>query len=122
MTAQNRLGQTPAKTMVLAIRFGAELALLAVLVILGLDAGIGLAGRVALAVGCPVVTAVIWGVAIAPRARHRLADPLRLVIEVVLFGAAAVGLGIEGSVVGAVIFAVVTIGVALLVRLVAPGG
>ena len=122
MTAQNHFGQTPAKTAVLGIRFGTELALLAVLVILGLNAGIGLAGRVALAVGCPVVAAVLWGIAIAPQARRRLADPLRLVVEVALFGSAAVGLGVEGSVIGAVIFAVVTIGVAVLVRVIAPGG
>jgi hypothetical protein len=122
VTAQNQFGQSPAKTAVLAIRFGTELALLAVLVILGLNAGIGLAGRVVLAVGGPVVAAVLWGVAIAPQARRRLADPLRIAIEVVLFGAAAVGLGIEGSVIGAVIFSVVTIGVAALVRVVAPGG
>jgi len=122
VTAQNQFGQTPAKTAVLAIRFGTELALVVVLVILGINAGIGLAGRVALAVGCPVVAAVLWGIAIAPRARRRLADPLRLVVEVALFGAAAVGLGIEGSVAGAVIFAVVTIGVAVLVRVIATGG
>jgi hypothetical protein len=122
VTAQNQFGQTPAKTAVLAIRFATELALLAVLVMLGLNAGIGLAGRVALAVGGPVVAAVLWGIAIAPQARRRLADPLRLVAEVALFGAAAVGLGVEGSVIGAVIFAVVTIGVAVLVRVVASGG
>ena len=122
MTAQNQFGQSPAKTAVLAIRFITELALLVVLVILGLNSGTAIAGRVALAVACPVVAAVIWGMAIAPRARRRLPDPPRLAVEVVLFGAAAVGLGIEGSVVGAVIFAVVAIGVACLVRLVAPGG
>lgn len=122
MTPQSQFGQTPVKTAVLAIRFGTELALLVVLVILGLNSGIALPGRVALAVACPVVAAIIWGIAIAPQARRRLADPLRLAIEVVLFGAAAAGLGVEGSVIWAVIFAVVTIGVAALVRVVAPGG
>jgi hypothetical protein len=122
VTAQRQFGQTPAKTAVLAIRFGTELALLVVLVILGLNAGIALAGRVALAVACPVVAAIIWGIAIAPQARRRLPDPLRIAVEVVLFGAAAAGLGVEGSVIWAVIFAVVTVGVAVLVRAVAPGG
>lgn len=110
------------KTAVLAIRFLTELALLAVLVILGIRAGTALATRVALAVAAPVIAAVIWGVGIAPRARKRWPDPWRLAVEIVLFGAAAVGIGIEGSVIWAAIFAVVTIGVAVLVRAVAPGG
>src|SRR5215469_322659 len=122
MTAQSQFGRTHAKTAVLAIRFGTELALLAVLVILGLNAGIATADRIVLAVACPVVAAIIWGIAIAPQARRRLADPLRFAVEVVLFGASATGLGVEGSVIWAVIFAVVTIGVAALVRVVAPGG
>jgi hypothetical protein len=122
VTAQSQFGQSPAKTAVLTIRFATELALLAVLVILGLNSGIALAGRVALAVICPVVAAIIWAIAIAPQARRRLADPLRLIIEVVLFGAAAAGLGIEGSLIWAVIFAVVTIGVAAGTRALAPGG
>lgn len=122
MTTQDHLGQTPAKSAVLAVRFLTELALLAVLVILGVQASIALAGRIAIAVGGPVVAAIFWGIAIAPRARRRLPDPLRIAVEVVLFGAAAVGLAVEGSVIGAVIFGVVTIGVAVLVRVVAPGG
>lgn len=122
MTVQSQFGRTPAKTAVLAIRFGTELAFLAVLVILGLNAGASTAVRVVLAVACPVAAAIIWGIAIAPQARRRLSDPLRFVVEVVLFGASAAGLGIEGSVIWAVVFAVVTIGVAALVRVVAPGG
>ena len=122
MTAQSQFGQSPAKTVLLTLRFITELALLAVLVIVGAEAGVSSAGRIALAVGSPVVAAAIWGVAIGPRARRRLPDPGRLAVEVVLFGAAAVGLAIEGSVIGAVIFAVVTIGVGVLVRVVTPEG
>ena len=122
MTTQNEVEQTPAKTAVLTIRFLTELALLVVLVILGVQAGTPVAARIVLAVGGPVVAAVIWGIGIAPRARRRWPDPWRLAVEIALFGAAAVGLGIEGSAIWAAIFAVVTIAVAVLVRVVTPGG
>jgi hypothetical protein len=122
MTAESQFGQSPAKTALLTLRFVTELALLGVLVIVGVEAGVPTAGRIALAVASPVVAAAIWGIAIGPRARRRLPDPARLAVEVVLFGAAAAGLAIEGSVIGAVIFAVVTVGVGVLVRVVTPGG
>ena len=122
MTAESQLGQTAAKTAVLTIRFLTELALLAVLVILGVRADLAVAAKIAVAAGSPVVAGVIWGIGIAPQARRRWPDPWRLAVEVVLFGAAAAGLGIEGSAIWAAIFAVVTIGVAVLTRVVAPGG
>lgn len=112
----------PLRSVVLAVRFVTELALLAVLAIVGVNVGLGLAGRVALAVLGPVVAAVIWGIGIAPRARRRWPDPWRIAAEIVLFLAAAAGLAAEGSVVAAVVFAVVTIGTAFAVRVVAPGG
>ncbi len=107
---------------VLAVRFGTELALLAVLVIVGVNASTGLAGRIAIAVLAPAAAATIWGIGIAPRARSRWPDPGRIVAEAALFLIAAAALAAEGDVVAAVIFAVVTIGTALAVRVVAPGG
>ncbi len=107
---------------VLAVRLATELALLAVLAIVGANASSGLAARIALAVLLPLATAVIWGMGIAPRARSRWPDPWRIGVEIVLFLAAAAGLAAEGSVVVAIVFAVIAIGIAVAVRAIAPGG
>jgi hypothetical protein len=48
-------------------------------------------------------------------------DPLRLGVELVLFALAAAALALTGPVVAAVVFAVIAIGVALLLRVAAPG-
>ncbi len=103
------------------MRFLTELALLAALVWAALGASLPLAGRIVLAVAAPVLAMVIWGRWLAPRAAHRLRDPLRLGVELVLFAVAAVALALTGPVLAAVVFAVIAIGVALLLRAVAPG-
>jgi hypothetical protein len=48
--------------------------------------------RWALAVGAPLAMALAWGRWIAPKAAARLEDPLRLGVEVLIFGAAALAL------------------------------
>jgi Protein of unknown function (DUF2568) len=106
---------------VLTIRFLTELAMLAALAGAGAAADTGVAWRIVLAILGPVLAAVIWGVAIGPRARRRLADPLRLVVEFALFLAASAGLALDGFVLAAVIFAILAIGTAVLVRVVTPG-
>lgn len=116
------LGSGPLKATLLTARFLAELALLAVLVIIGINAHVGLAGRIALAVGLPVVAAVLWGLVMAPRAKRRLADPGRLIVEIVIFAGAAAGLAAVASVAGAVVFGVITIGLAVLGRFFAAEG
>jgi hypothetical protein len=110
------------RSTVLGIRFVSELALLAVLAIVGVNAGLGTAANVALAVLAPVAAAVIWGIGIAPRARRRWPDPWRLGAEVLLFLAAAAGLAAEGWLAWGVVFAVAAVGIAVAVRAVAPGG
>jgi hypothetical protein len=112
---------SPLRPAVLGIRFLSELALLAVLAIVGANAGLGTAADLALAVLAPVAAAVIWGIGIAPRARRRWPDPWRFCVEVVLFLAAAAGLAAEGGLAWAIVFAVATIAVAAAVRVVAAG-
>jgi hypothetical protein len=114
-------GAGPIRALVLTVRFGTELALLAVLAVAGASAAAPLAVRVVLAVIGPVLAAVLWGMMIGPKARHRPSDPLRVTIEIVLFLVAAALLALAGYAVWAVIFAVVAIGVAVMVRLTAPG-
>ncbi len=112
----------PLRAVVLTVRFGTELALLAVLVIVGVNASTGLAGRIAIAVVAPVLAATIWGIGIAPRARTRWPDPWRLIAEFALFVIAAAALAVEGNAVAAAVFAVLSIGTAFAVRVVAPAG
>jgi hypothetical protein len=90
--------------------FASELALLAVLAVAGAAASMGLAWRIVLAVAGPVLAVAIWGLLIAPRARHRLRDPVRLAAETVLFAASSVALALAGQVLLAAVFAILAIG------------
>jgi hypothetical protein len=109
------------RSAVLGFRLLTEFALLVVLAIVGANASSGLAARIALAILLPLAAGAIWGIGIAPRARRRWTDPWRIGVEAALFLAAAAGLAAEGSVVAAVTFAVIAIGIAAAVRVVATG-
>jgi hypothetical protein len=91
----------------LAVRFLLELALLAALVIWGfnLDSGLGL--RLVAAIAAPVAFIAIWARWVAPKSEHQLEDPARLVVETILFGLAAVALGLAGYQLAGVTLAVV---------------
>ncbi len=108
--------------LILTLAFLSELALLAVLAIVGMSAGLGTAANIALAVLTPVAVVIIWGVALAPRATRRLPQPRRLGAEVVLFLAAAAGLAAVGSFTWAIVFAVATIGIAVVAWRAVPDG
>jgi hypothetical protein len=88
------------------VAFLAELGMLAAFVVgaLALDAPIGV--RVLLAVAAPAAVAGLWGTFLAPRARRPLHDPARLVLEVLLFGAAVVVLVAAGHPVAAAVLGV----------------
>jgi Protein of unknown function (DUF2568) len=45
-----------------------------------------------LAVVLPLALIIVWGALIAPKAARRLPDPLRLVVEIVLFAATGLAL------------------------------
>ncbi len=91
----------------LAVRFLLELAALAALAYWGLRTGQNAATKALLGLGAPLVTALLWGAFVAPKASRRLPDPARLVLEVVIFGAATVALAASGQTALAVAFAVV---------------
>lgn len=114
-------GAGPGQSVLLTLRFLTELALIVVLALVGVFASLPLAGRIVIGVAAPVLAMVIWGLWMAPRARRRLADPLRLAAELVLFAVAAAALALAGPVLAAVVFAVIAMGVAILLRAVAPG-
>jgi Protein of unknown function (DUF2568) len=91
----------------LALRFGLELCLLAALAAWGFGLG-GVTG-VAVGLAAPVAAAALWGLVIAPKAPNRLADPWRLLVELVLFGLAVAALAAAGYVNLAAVLAVAVV-------------
>jgi Protein of unknown function (DUF2568) len=91
----------------LVVRLLCELALLVALAVWGFHAGSGLAGDLVLGLGAPLLAAVVWGRWVAPASRRRLADPARLLVEVLLFAAGVVALAVAGFPLVAVGFAAV---------------
>jgi hypothetical protein len=101
---------------VLTLRFLLELALLAGAAVAGWRAGGGGIPGALLAVLGAVVVAVIWGLAIAPRARRRWPDPRRLILELVLFAVVGGALVATGSAAAGLVLAVASAAVAVAVR------
>jgi hypothetical protein len=75
----------------LTVAFLSELAALAALASWGWTATDAPVLRVVLAVGAPLVAAVLWGLFAAPKARVRV-TALVLLVKVLVFGAAALAL------------------------------
>ena len=71
-------------------------------------------GRGVLSVGAPLLAAVVWGAWVAPKARWPVPMPVRVVIELVLFGAAVGGLTVAGQPVLAVVLGVAALVTSLL--------
>lgn len=80
-----------------ALRFAAELGMLAALAYVGWRSADGGLPGVVLAVALPVLAGSVWGRWVAPRASKRLTDPARLAVELVLFGATVIGLVAVGA-------------------------
>jgi hypothetical protein len=93
----------------LAVRFLLELCLLAALAYAGLQVNI------VLAVVAPLLTALVWGLFVSPKARFPLSRPLWVCVQVVLFGAAVAGLVAAGQgVLGAIFGVAVAVNLALV--------
>jgi len=100
-------------------RFLAELGMLSGLAVVGWHAGNRESGGglgFVLALVMPVLAALVWGLWVAPQARRRVPDPARFVVELVLFGAAAVGLVATSSMFWAVALAVLWLATAFAGR------
>lgn len=80
------------KSLNLGLRFLLELCALGAAGYWGFTLQRGLALRVLLGIGAPLVLAVVWGTLGSPKAAVKLAAPLHLLLEVVVFGAGAVAL------------------------------
>jgi hypothetical protein len=80
------------KNINLALAFGLELCMLAALGYWGFTLDQGLAVRVGVGLGAPILAAVVWGLWMAPRAPNRLPEPLHLIAELLIFGLAIAAL------------------------------
>ncbi|MFI7674568.1 YrdB family protein [Actinophytocola sp. NPDC049390] len=106
----------PVRGAVLLIRFLSELGMLAGLAVAGAHLGGGVVLNIVFAVLLPLAAAALWGMFVAPRARRRLPEPGRFVLEFVLFGVTGLVLGLTGWLVAGLVVAVVGIGFAALTR------
>ena len=84
-------------------RFVLELVLLAAVAYWGWWEGRGVWSWV-LVVAAPLAVALVWGRVLAPKSTHRVADPWRLVFELLLFGAGVAALARAGDGIGAIVF------------------
>lgn len=109
------------RAIALIVRFLCELTMLAALAYWGFNAGNGVSAWV-LGLGAPTLAAVVWGAFVAPKAKRPVSIPVRLAIELVLFGAAAIGLAVVGQPVLAVVFAAAAVITSLVSTFTAPGG
>jgi hypothetical protein len=91
----------------LAVRFLIELAMLFSFGFWGWQQVSGQPMRTLVAIALPVLAAAIWGGFVAPKARRRLEDPSRLLLEVILFGSGAAALMHAGARTAGVVLAVV---------------
>jgi Protein of unknown function (DUF2568) len=104
----------------LMLRFVLELCALAALAYWGIRTGTSGLAKVALGVGAPLLAAIAWGLFVAPRARVRVSEPVRLAVELLVFAAAVAGLAATGRTALAVVMAVAVAVSSTLVRVGAP--
>jgi hypothetical protein len=97
------------ESLTLLVRFLLELCMLGALAWWGFETGDGAATQVLLGVGVPVAAAVVWGMFIAPKARHPVPLAVWIGLQVILFGAAALGLAFVASTELAVVFVIVVV-------------
>jgi hypothetical protein len=81
----------------LALAFLLELSVLAALGYWGFHTGTGTLVRIVLGIGAPLVAVVVWGLLGAPKSAWQLQGPWYLVLSVIWFGSAALGLFVAGQ-------------------------
>ena len=100
----------------LVLRFLLELALILIVAIWAAPLGGHGLVRLVVALAAPLIIVLVWGRWVAPKASARLNDPERFLLEVVLFVIGGVAAGSNWGVVWGVLFTVVAIANALVVR------
>lgn len=94
--ARRRRRADALKTLNLAARFLLELAALTALAVWGFVVTDSTVPRLVLTFAAPLLAAFLWGRYVAPKSPRRLPDPRRLLVELVVFGAATAGLATVG--------------------------
>ena len=69
-----------------------------------------------LGIAAGIVVIALWGLWVAPKSQRRLPDPARIVLELLIFGAATAAFAAVGQTVVAIVFAVAAVGSAGLSR------
>ena len=100
----------------LTLAFVLELCALAALGFWGFSIGGGPVAKTVLAIGIPLCAAVLWGLFAAPRAPVSV-PPVRFGTKVLVFGSATLALYATGYRILAVVFALLVIANAVLIRL-----
>jgi hypothetical protein len=90
------------------LRFLLELGMLAALAYWGFSEHEG-AVQWLLGLGAPGLTAVVWGAFVAPKASRPQVDPVRLLLEVAVFGSGVAALLASGRVALGLVFAALVI-------------
>jgi hypothetical protein len=84
----------------------------------GFVTGQGTLGKLLLGLSAPLLAAILWGALVAPKARWPAMEPWRLFVELIVFGAAAIGLYAAGQPAPALLLIVVyAVNRILLVRM-----
>jgi hypothetical protein len=81
----------------LVLRFLLELCALAALGYWGFQTGQNTFWKIVLGIGAPLVTALVWGTFLSPRARMPAPEPWFLLLQVLIFGLAAWSLAATGQ-------------------------
>jgi hypothetical protein len=99
----------------LLFRFLLELCALGAVGYWGFKTGSGIAAKIGLGIGAPLVIAVVWAIFVSPQAPVHLSLALSLLLQVLIFGLAAAALAAAGyRTLGWVFVAVVVINAALM--------
>lgn len=85
------------KSVNLGVAFLLELCLLAAFSYIGFHVGFDVTMGWVAGIGLPLLVAVVWGKVLAPRATTRLKMPWLLILKLVLFTLATVGLLVTGA-------------------------
>ncbi|MBE5102265.1 YrdB family protein [Priestia aryabhattai] len=80
----------------LVLRFLLELFALGSLAYWGIQTGKGL-NKVLLAIGAPLVIAIVWGIFGSPRAQIQLSMSMHMMLELIVFGLPAIALYATGK-------------------------
>jgi Protein of unknown function (DUF2568) len=105
------------KSVLLAVRFGLEIAALVALAYWGFTIDASTSIQVILGIGAPLLAAVVWGLFVSPKARF--GSPGRQALfEALVFGGAVLALVHAGRTVPALAFAAVAVVDSVLVRVV----